>query len=552
MIQSTPSNKQGSHPDAVTAGGRILEPRKGNIRAMNSMDSTMLLIGRMPQYFFDNAILEQIQDVMKTFHSPVKEPGPIIQKDRPWERVPYFTVNGSTVVRDTATGEFKCWYEDWQIDPSAVDPEAATPDRDRPNLGVITSRLCYARSDDGRNWEKPALDYLEKDGCKTNVVLGCDEYQRSESSSVFDDPLETDPQRRFKSFHGHYAPDGHVVTVAYSPDGIHWTPSEERPTFGNLGEGLGDVYTVIADLDSRSYRCTCRHKGILAVYHDKRRPRTPSVFFHPTYPRDAARANKRRIFQGTSTDLIHWSNPQCILTPDEDIDNLDETYYGMVQVRMGQGYLGFLNTIREVPNTLSVRLVYSRDGWHWFHLNKRQPWLVCGEDSWDRCMVNVSSPPIPVGDELYVYYGGARNHHDWWVSGLKEKLDVPEAHSLDEVGYGLGLARMRRDGFVSVDAGPVREGVVITRVLRTDGRQLVLNAKCRDGGYIRVEATDGDENVLEGCGREMCSTFTGDSTRAVVTWGRQGRIPHDGKVRLRFFMRGASLYSIQFTDPGDH
>ena len=42
---------------------------------MNFMDSTMLLIGRMPQYFFDNVILEQIQDVTRSVHSPVKEPG---------------------------------------------------------------------------------------------------------------------------------------------------------------------------------------------------------------------------------------------------------------------------------------------------------------------------------------------------------------------------------------------------------------------------------------------------------------------------------------------
>jgi hypothetical protein len=516
---------------------------------MNFMDSTMLLIGRTPQYFFDNVILEQIQDVARSVHSPVKEPGPLIQKDKPWESVPYFTVNGSTVLRDGTTGEFKCWYEDWAMNPAGVDPDAATPDQDQPSLGILGSRLCYARSDDGLRWEKPAMDYLEEGGEKTNVVFGCPEYRRSESSSVFDDPMEPDPQKRYKTFYGYFAPDGHVVTMAHSPDGIHWTPSEERPKFGELGEGLGDCYTVIADLDSQTYRCTCRHKGILAIHHDKRRPRTPSIFFHPTYPGDAARANKRRVFQAVSNDLIHWSNPQCILTPDEDIDNLDETYYGMVQVRMGQGYLGFLNTIREVSNTLSVRLVYSRDGWTWSHLNKRQSWLAPDPDSWDRYMVSVSSPPIAVGDELYVFHGGASNHHDWWISGLKENLEVPEARDLDEVRYGLGVAKMRKDGFVSIDAGSVREGVIITRALRSDGAQLVLNAACGEGGYIEVEATDDDENVFKGCARVDCNTFSGDSTHAVITWKKQNTIPHTGRLRLRFFMRNASLYSIQLTAP---
>ena len=514
---------------------------------MNFMDSTMLLIGQMPQYFFDNVVLEQIQDVTKTVHSPVKEPGPIIQKDRPWESVPYFTVNGWTVIRDGVTDEFKCWYEDWQVDPGIIDPAAAAPGRKQPTLGaILTSRLAYARSEDGLRWNKPELDYLEEGGRKTNIVFGDGSYQRSESSSVFEDPLETDPAKRFKTFYGYHAPGGHVVSLAYSPDGLTWTQNEETPSYGHLGEGLGDVYVVATDLDSRTYRCTCRHKGILAVYHDERRPATNSVFFHPTFPRDAARANKRRIFQAVSRDLVHWSAPQCILTPDDDIDNLDETFYGMCQMKLGQGYLGFLNTIREVPNTLSVRLVYSRDGWTWHHLNKRQAWLSTTPGAWDRNMVNVSSPPIVVGEEHYVFHGGAKNHHDWWISGLKEKLDVPEARDLDEVRYGLGLAKLRRDGFVSIDAGPVREGVVVTRVMRTDGKRLELNAACGDGGYIRVEATDGDERALPGCALEECDTFTGDSTRAVLTWKGSSEIKHQGSVRLRFFMKNASLYSFTF------
>ena len=36
---------------------------------MDSMDSTMLMIGSVPQYFFDNILLEQIQDVTKTVHA---------------------------------------------------------------------------------------------------------------------------------------------------------------------------------------------------------------------------------------------------------------------------------------------------------------------------------------------------------------------------------------------------------------------------------------------------------------------------------------------------
>ena len=63
------------------------------------LDATLLIVGTMPQYFFDNLVVDQIQDVTRTFHSPRKQDGPVLQKDKPWEKSLYFTVNGWTVLR---------------------------------------------------------------------------------------------------------------------------------------------------------------------------------------------------------------------------------------------------------------------------------------------------------------------------------------------------------------------------------------------------------------------------------------------------------------------
>jgi hypothetical protein len=161
-------------------------------------------------------------------------------------------------------------------------------------------------------------------------------------------------------------------------------------------------------------------------------------------------------------------------------------------------------------------------------------------------MVNISSPPVPVGDEHHVYYGGSSGHHDWWIMGQKEGLDVPEAWDKHVGEYCLGLATFRRDGFVSLDAGAVREGLWVTHALRTNGRELVLNAVCGKDGYLRVEVTDADDNILEACTMQACDTFTGDDTRHRVTWKGQSRIPHTETLRLRFRMRNASLYSFGF------
>ena len=161
-------------------------------------------------------------------------------------------------------------------------------------------------------------------------------------------------------------------------------------------------------------------------------------------------------------------------------------------------------------------------------------------------MVNMSAMPIPVGDNLYIYYGGARHHHDWWIVGEKEGLNVPEATSMEHVEYALGLATLRLNGFVSIDAGPVREGILITRALRTESPNLLINASCGKSGYIRVEATDADDQVFPGFSRDSFDVFQGDSTSHKLSCAAIAKSPHSGALRLRFFMRNASLYSITF------
>ena len=58
--------------------------------------------------------------------------------------------------------------------------------------------------------------------------------------------------------------------------------------------------------------------------------------------------------------------------------------------------------------------------------------------------------------------------------------------------------------------------------------------------------TDSQEKVLKGCTRTECDTFSGDSTKAIITWKGRSQISHSHSLRLRFFMRKASLYSFKF------
>jgi len=205
-----------------------------------------------------------------------------------------------------------------------------------------------------------------------------------------------------------------------------------------------------------------------------------------------------------------------------------------------------------------ARLVYSRDGKSWHHLNKRRPFLLpTGEGHWDAHMVTLSHGPIEVDDQLFIYYGGAINHHDWWITGDREKLQVPEVLDRRNVNYAMGLAKLRLDGFVSLDAKTPRRGILITRPLISQGTQVTINARCRDGGSIAAEVVNLRDEVFPGYSRQECDVFRGENVRHVISWKGKTELPPVSKYKayypnpeferyrkFRFYMDNVELYSM--------
>src|ERR1700744_398225 len=51
-------------------------------------DATLLNLGLKKQLFFDNLLIESVQDITREFHQPRKSgSNPLIVKDKPWEHV---------------------------------------------------------------------------------------------------------------------------------------------------------------------------------------------------------------------------------------------------------------------------------------------------------------------------------------------------------------------------------------------------------------------------------------------------------------------------------
>ena len=516
---------------------------------MDYMDSTMLAILDYPQLFLDNLIVEASHDLTKTTHKPRRDAAnPLIIKDRPWEHTPYFTCSNHVVLRDSRDGLFKCWYEDL-VDHSS-------------RKYLVEARQCYAVSEDGLQWEKPELDVHMEDGRKTNVVLGGEGgTEQAHSCGVVEDAFPPDDSKRFRAIFSHYPPFEGQIRAGYSPDGIHWHLEEQPVAFGNLGRTMGDASILDYDPCSRNFIVTCRHRLQCGACLNPRNPMGPTNP-GPRYPHDFARQNRRRIWQAESADMVHWSQPHMALRADDEEDNIDDGFYAMAQCAYAGIYLGFVSVFHRMSNHMDVQLVFSRDRKNWRRANKRQPWLERGvAGSWDQGMVASSSPILEVGDELFFYYGGSFCHHDYWIWGPREQMDHPEIPAPSLVRFGLGLGRLRKDGFVSFDAGPVREGTLMTRPFLSEGESLSINAKCGQNGYVRVEAVDAFDEIIAGRGREQCDVFTGDSTAHTVTWKGNDSLPvarmerggdtmYPGKSqppfrKLRFFMKNAQLYSFR-------
>ena len=106
------------------------------------------------------------------------------------------------------------------------------------------------------------------------------------------------------------------------------------------------------------------------------------------------------------------------------------------------------------------------------------------------------------------------------------------------------LAKLRRDGFVSVDAGD-ETGMLVTKPFRCSGGPLTINASAR-GGMVSVAVLDESGTQYPGYSRQECALFDGDSVRHRVTWREKLSLQElKGKnVRLKIYLKDASLFSF--------
>lgn len=210
---------------------------------------------------------------------------------------------------------------------------------------------------------------------------------------------------------------------------------------------------------------------------------------------------------------------------------------------------------------IETQIAVSRDGVNW----KRhyRPAYV-GNSKHGDWVVNqayMAHGMVDRGDEIWQYYFGTGFYHS--------------AYEKDRSEQAVFRVVQRKDGFISADAPYEREGHFITKPFVFKGNRLELNIDTDAAGYAQVGFLDESGQAIEGFDVDHCIYINGDFIATEAEWllnkeeldkveihseddyaklGAMARSSKDlraleGKtVRLKVRMRGARLFSMQFTN----
>ncbi len=449
----------------------------------------MLEIGDCPQLFLDDFLIERRDGLKREVQSPQRHGPPILDSKTFGTTQPYLTV-----LRAERKG-FRMFYNNG---PS----------------------FWHAESEDGVRWTNPRVAWERRRG------YGC--------SVVDDGTRQPDPSRRFKGAHWSSTIDDKPgddggMWVGFSPDGFNWTLSDKSPVLRTwpdgwdkyVRHGVGDTLDVYDDPFAKCYRVAIK---VNAVAEDGYAP-APK----------AGKTFRRLIGMSTSKDFVNWETPWRIHVPDAKDEGLLE-FYGMGGMHLrGRLHIGLVRVLRgdlpcdpggPVDGIGYTVLAASRDGVTWHRY--REPFLDRNPEpgSWDHAMTWMSHA-VPVGDEMFFYYGGyARGHK------IESKTERQ-----------IGLARMKKDRYVALT--PTGEqGTLLTKPFLVSGDKLTINADA-SRGEVRVRLLDENSKPLETLGKAEAQPITGDVLAKEVQWEKSIQALRGKVVRLEFKVQGAAFFGFE-------
>lgn len=460
-------------------------------------------LGGRTELFIDAHRVESVVNVSRVVHPGTKVVNPHTghRVIVPYGENPWEPTRNQlygSVIFDTDEQIFKMWY--------------------RTLLPNGEPRICYATSDDGYRWEKPHIGVGTFEGSRdNNISIAMD------IASVLKDPRDEDPDRRYKLF-GHRSGG---YTVAFSPDGLRWHGHQ-------VVQRDGDTCSASYDPVTGRFIATMRHP-------------------HPRV---------RVAYLSTSTDFVHWSEPELIMTGDErgdhlakgsalvtDVAKADEQIYAAPVIPYEGAYIGLPWIFRwtggngpggNADGTVWPQLAFSRDLVTWTRDDRTNLIDSGPAGSFDSGIIQGTTNDFVIKDDkVWLYYAGFNTTH---------------GGPLAQKRVAIGLVTWRLDGFASMANGGDEPGVLTTRPVLVAGNQLHLNAdltsRLSHGGQLRVEVLDASGAAIPGYGVDDAVLIRGDRIDITARWkgGADLAALRGREVKLRFLLAGGDLYSYYFSD----
>jgi hypothetical protein len=456
------------------------------------------------QLFVDDFLVEST-NLTRTWHSAhLHDASPILVPETELEmdggHCPVAVPFNDGLWYDSADGLFKLWY----------------------NAGWMGA-TSLATSRDGLHWERPDLDIVPA----TNAVIEPRPGYRRDGCVVWLDSDEEEPQQRFKMFLYVRWPGGEGGEIRTSADGVHWSDPASTST---CGDNSSFFYNPFRQRYVFSIRQGWGFRARVYREHEE--------FAAAARWRDDEPVPWARVDELDLADPLVGDDPQLY---DVNAVAYESIMLGAFAIFYGPQNEACAETGH--PKIIDLQLAYSRDGFHW-HRPNRDAVIPCSREhgSWNYGYIHATGGVCAVvGDELWLYFGA--------FSGESPTLRPGEVGNFEQdrkmyAGGSTGVAVLRRDGFVSCDAG-AEGGELLTRPLCFEGRYLFVNVD-NPLGELLVEIADESGRVIEPFSAAACHAIAVDDTRRRVTWDGADNLSRlsGGRVRLRFLLRRGSLYSF--------
>jgi len=490
-------------------------------------------IGSRRELFVEDTLIDRIAGRAELrLHEPVPREI-VLRHDEPWEGA------GSgyhSVFQDGPL--YRMYYKAWQ---RTVGPGTPNTD-DNPLL------CCYAESDDGIHWRKPALGLFAFQGSKANnIVMASGQvgalHVDAGHPAVFKDGNPAAPaDARYKAFFRSEKPGPRGLLAFKSADGIHFSP-------------LAPDGPVITDgaFDSQNLAFWDSVRGEYRAYWR---------YFERNNAGDlggATPTGTRAIRTATSKDFLRWqgdTNVHYVDSPEEQLyinqikpyPRAPHLFIGFPARYLDRGWSEEMRALPELPHRewragivprLGTALtdslfMASRDGVNFKRWN--EVFLRPGPErpgTWTYGQTFIAWEPVVTKSAIE----GAPDELSFYVS---------ESYWSGRGGSTVRRYTLRLDGFVSLKA-PLAGGELVTRPVRFAGSKLALNFATSAVGSVRVELQDESGRPLPGFALDDCAPLFGDTIDRTVRWQGGSLAGLAGKaVRLRFVVRDAEVYAFQF------